>query len=121
MDVGRQAARGPSLRRVAVPNGEVCLRSPQSTLNADCHQGWAWADVAEVIDRVMVTMERLHPTAAEFATFAEASKPASFGQVAAQRQRELDRDTNAVDAALRLWPPLYVPLCLGLPPPQRAC
>jgi hypothetical protein len=48
-------------------------------------------------------MKRMRPTPEELAQFQSLPRSA-FDSVAAQRQRDLDRDNTAVQAALKLWP-----------------
>jgi hypothetical protein len=66
-------------------------------------KGWAWADASDVVDHVTTAMKRMRPTPEELAQFQSLPRSA-FDSVAAQRQRDLDRDNTAVQAALKLWP-----------------
>lgn len=77
--------------------------------------GWAWADVADVLDKIMVTMERLTPTPAQLAAYKErvASRPPSqtpkMTEAARRREQEKKDDEAALKAVLSHWPPVSVP------------
>ncbi|AFR98362.2 hypothetical protein CNAG_06136 [Cryptococcus neoformans var. grubii H99] len=77
--------------------------------------GWAWADVADVLDKIMVTMERLTPTPAQLTAYKErvASRPPSqtpkMNEAARRREQEKKDDEAALKAVLSHWPPVSVP------------
>ena len=64
----------------------------------------AWADVGDVVEAVLLTMERMTPSPVQLQAYR--------GQISESiaRQRELvEKEGNdAIDAGLRFWPPTWV-------------
>lgn len=76
-------------------------------------QGWAWADVGDVIQHVTLTMERNKPTAEMIAAFQAMARPPGFEQIKEQRRRELDHAAECIELCMKLYPPVCVPAHLA--------
>ena len=68
-------------------------------------QGWGWADIGPVLDKVHLIMERMQPTAEQLAQYAATFVSPESDPVAIQRQKDLNIDEAATQAALKFWPP----------------
>ncbi|WVF70282.1 hypothetical protein IAT40_005071 [Kwoniella sp. CBS 6097] len=88
----------------------------QREVNCCCealHQlGWAWADVGDVLDAVMLTMERLTPSPDELQQWklkqerGQAPTQAEVSHMYKENQAENDKLMSAV---LQFWPPVSIP------------
>jgi hypothetical protein len=63
----------------------------------------AWADVAEVIDTVVLTMERVQPTPEQLASYLPLSTPTEYA-AAAQRTRDAEQDARVISFAMNSFP-----------------
>ncbi|WVQ97620.1 hypothetical protein IAU59_004734 [Kwoniella sp. CBS 9459] len=77
------------------------------------HQlGWAWADVGDVLDAVMLTMERLTPSPEELRQWElkQENGQAPTKDEVAQLQKENQAENDKVmGAVLHFWPPVSIP------------
>lgn len=100
LDLASQAGGNRQLRGGSASAGEsVSMRVTDG-------QGWAWADVGPAIEEITLAMERLQPTPEQLVAFASQPSNANTYRFAKQRVEEDERDSAAVTAALRFWPPV---------------
>jgi hypothetical protein len=66
--------------------------------------GWAWADIAGVIDNLLVTMERMTPTSEELEKW-RACPPQVDPKVREKQEEQHKHEVAALNVALKFWPP----------------
>lgn len=77
--------------------------------------GWAWSDVGEALDGVMLNMERLTPTPDQIRQWEAAQTQTSPAEqmrdyeLGIKVQREKQEGDHLVEVAMRFWPPQSVP------------
>jgi len=65
--------------------------------------------VTEVLNAIDLSMERMTPSPDLLKTY-HGSKGSINVKIQLQRSREMKIENNGLQAALRFWPPKYVPL-----------
>ncbi|KAL7419256.1 hypothetical protein Q5752_006093 [Cryptotrichosporon argae] len=73
--------------------------------------GWAWGDIAAVLDDVMLAMERMQPSSEEIERYAAtcAADTTARHAAASRKEQEMDLDQRLYAKALSFWPPTSVP------------
>lgn len=64
----------------------------------------AWADVQEVLDSVLLAMERMTPTEAQLAAYI-VSQPSIDERIVVARLVDESNDEVLFDRAMQFWPP----------------
>ena len=67
----------------------------------------AWADVQEVLDSVLLAMERMAPTEEQLATYTS-SQPSVDERIVVARLVDESNDEVLFDRAMQFWPPQFV-------------
>ncbi|ORY29363.1 hypothetical protein BCR39DRAFT_175406 [Naematelia encephala] len=70
--------------------------------------GWAWADVSEVLDSVMVSMERMQPTPDELKAY-HSSPPEVDQAIVFKQQLAAEMEDAGLRSAMVFWPPPHIP------------
>ncbi|WVR06037.1 hypothetical protein IAU60_003065 [Kwoniella sp. DSM 27419] len=77
------------------------------------HQvGWAWADVGDVLDSVMLTMERMTPSPEALSNWRrkQARDDSKVNQdMLRSMARQAEQNQRAMDTVLQFWPPTSIP------------
>ncbi|OCF37656.1 hypothetical protein I316_00783 [Kwoniella heveanensis BCC8398] len=88
----------------------------QREVNCCCealHQlGWAWADVGDVLDAVMLIMERLTPSPEELQQWQlkqENGQAPTRAEVARLQKEDQAENDKLMGAVLQFWPPISIP------------
>jgi hypothetical protein len=65
----------------------------------------AWHDVNDVLEAIMLSMERMEPSPEQLAAYQLGARTVSQ-VVMQQRKRQAEMENHAVDVAMTFWPPL---------------
>lgn len=65
----------------------------------------AWHDVNDVLEAIMLSMERMEPTPEQLAAYQLGARTVSQ-VVLQQRKHQAEMENHAVDVAMTFWPPL---------------
>jgi hypothetical protein len=65
----------------------------------------AWHDVNDVLDAIMLSMERMEPSTEQLAAYQLGARSVSQ-VVLQQRKHQAEVENHAVDVAMTFWPPL---------------
>ncbi|ORX37389.1 hypothetical protein BD324DRAFT_625966 [Kockovaella imperatae] len=75
--------------------------------------GWAWADVHDVLEAVMVSMERMTPSEEVLEAWSKTSHPNDERIVLELGEEKLE-DSRVMDLAMVYWPPDSIPRLVAL-------
>ncbi|RXK39229.1 hypothetical protein M231_03449 [Tremella mesenterica] len=70
--------------------------------------GWAWSDIAEALDTILVSMERLQPSPSVLSSYHDNPPPPSV-EMEKRRAVETIQSQGIIQSALRYWPPPSIP------------
>ncbi|WWD17713.1 hypothetical protein CI109_102154 [Kwoniella shandongensis] len=70
--------------------------------------GWAWGDIGDVVDNVMVTMERMTPSPEELEKW-RISHPQADDSLVQRVEEDAKSRDRALQTAMALWPPVSIP------------